>query len=174
MRCAPRDVAVRRKACGDRRSACRAPFDGAVGKGQAVRIFTGAPVPEGADTILIQENARRIDAATVEVVETVAAGRHIRRAGLDFEQGDTLLDRHRVLDAAALSLAASANHTTLSVVRPAAGRHHRHRRRIAAAGQHAGSRPDHLLQRLWRRRGRQMPPEPTRSTSASCATARTK
>ena len=94
-----------------------APFGGTVGKGQAVRIFTGAPVPEGADTILIQENARRVDAATVEVVETVAAGRHIRRAGLDFEEGDTLLDRHRVLDAAALSLAASANHTTLPVVR---------------------------------------------------------
>ena len=94
-----------------------APFGGAVGQGQAVRIFTGAPVPEGADTILIQENARRLDTATVEVVETVAAGRHIRKAGLDFRQGETLLDRHRVLDAAALSLAASANHTALPVVR---------------------------------------------------------
>jgi molybdopterin molybdotransferase len=82
-----------------------------------VRIFTGAPVPEGADTILIQENARRVDASTVEIIETVAAGRHIRRAGLDFEEGEALLDRHRVLDAAALSLAASANHTTLAVIR---------------------------------------------------------
>ena len=94
-----------------------APFAGFVGEGQAVRIFTGAPVPDGADTILIQENARRIDAMTVEVIETVAAGRHIRKAGLDFEQGEMLLDRHRVLDAAALSLAASANHTVLPVIR---------------------------------------------------------
>ena len=93
------------------------PFEGQVGDGQAVRIFTGAPVPDGADTILIQENARRIDAATVEVVETVAAGRHIRKAGLDFAEGETLLERHRALDAAALSLAASANHATLPVLR---------------------------------------------------------
>jgi molybdopterin molybdotransferase len=94
-----------------------APFDGRVGDGQAVRIFTGAPVPAGADTILIQENARRIDPGTVEVVETVAAGRHIRKAGLDFAEGETLLDRYRALDAAALSLAASANHPTLPVLR---------------------------------------------------------
>jgi len=94
-----------------------APFADGIGEGQAVRIFTGAPVPDGADTILIQENARRIDANTVEVIETVDAGRHIRKAGLDFRQGEILLERHRVLDAAALSLAASANHTTLPVVR---------------------------------------------------------
>jgi len=51
------------------------------------------------------------------VVETVAAGRHIRKAGLDFAEGETLLERHRALDAAALSLAASANHPTLPVLR---------------------------------------------------------
>jgi molybdopterin molybdotransferase len=93
------------------------PFDGSVGEGEAVRIFTGAPVPPGADTILIQENARRVDAGTVEVVEAAAASRHIRKAGLDFIEGETLLERHRALDAAALSLAASANHATLPVLR---------------------------------------------------------
>lgn len=94
-----------------------APFDGGIGKGQALRIFTGAAVPDGADTILIQENARRIDAVTVEVLETVAAGRHIRRAGLDFAEGEPLLEAGRALDPAALSLAAAANHASVSVVR---------------------------------------------------------
>ncbi|MDW6022831.1 molybdopterin molybdotransferase MoeA [Mesorhizobium sp. BAC0120] len=94
-----------------------APFEGGIRTGQAVRIFTGAPVPDGADTILIQENAKRLDERTIEVLETVSAGRHIRRAGLDFVEGDTLLDRGRVLDAAALSLAAAANHGSLRVFR---------------------------------------------------------
>jgi molybdopterin molybdotransferase len=94
-----------------------APFPGSVRQAEAVRIFTGAPVPQGADTILIQENARRLDGQTVEVIETVTAGRHIRRAGLDFTEGETLLEAGRVLDAAALSLAASANHASLTVVR---------------------------------------------------------
>jgi molybdopterin molybdotransferase len=111
------DLAVGRKLSVIGEAPAGAPFGGPVGEGQAVRIFTGAPVPAGADTILIQENARRIDTATVEVIETVAAGRHIRRAGLDFEEGETLLERRRVLDAAALSLAASANHATLPVIR---------------------------------------------------------
>ena len=111
------DLTVGRKLSVIGEAPAGAPFGGPVGEGEAVRIFTGAPVPAGADTILIQENARRIDAATVEVIETVAAGRHIRRAGLDFEEGETLLERLRVLDAAALSLAASANHATLPVIR---------------------------------------------------------
>ena len=91
-------------------------FGGTVGAGQAVRILTGAPLPEGADTIVIQENARRVADDVIEVFETVAAGRHIRLRGLDFAQGDTLLAAGRVLDPAALSLAASANHASLDVV----------------------------------------------------------
>lgn len=94
-----------------------APFDGGIAPGEALRIFTGGAVPDGADTILIQENARRIDAATVEVLETVAAGRHIRRAGLDFAEGEPLLEAGRALDPAALSLAAAANHARVPVVR---------------------------------------------------------
>lgn len=92
-------------------------FDGTVKDGQAVRIFTGAPVPPGADTILLQEDARKLDDGTIEPLEAVAIGRHIRLAGLDFETGDLLLPAGRMLDAAALSLAASSNHPRLSVVR---------------------------------------------------------
>jgi molybdopterin molybdotransferase len=92
-------------------------FNGSIEPGQAVRIFTGAPIPAGADTIVIQENARRLDERTVEVIETVAAGRHIRRMGLDFTVGDLLLEEGRLLDAGAVSLGAAANHPGLPVVK---------------------------------------------------------
>ena len=92
-------------------------FAGTVGKGEAVRIFTGAPVPEGADTIAIQENVKKLDGDAIEVFETVAPNRHIRTVGLDFAESQPLLEKGRVLDAAALSLAAAANHPALSVVK---------------------------------------------------------
>lgn len=92
-------------------------FEGKLGPGEAVRIFTGAPLPDGADAILIQENARPLDDGSVEALEPVSAGRHVRRRGLDFGEGDLLLERGRILDPAALALAASANHPALPVVR---------------------------------------------------------
>ena len=92
-------------------------FGGPVGHGQAVRIFTGAPVPEGADTILIQEDAESHGDGTVTARAAVAAGRHIRRAGLDFEAGETILPAGRVLDPAALALAAAAGGASVTVVR---------------------------------------------------------
>jgi len=92
-------------------------FEGAVGKSLAVRIFTGAPLPEGADTIVIQENVRKLEDGGIEVIEPTPEGRNIRRLGLDFSQGDVLLEKGRLLDPAALSLAASANHPRLSVVK---------------------------------------------------------
>ncbi|GLQ77239.1 molybdopterin molybdenumtransferase MoeA [Mesorhizobium huakuii] len=92
-------------------------FDGSVGERQAVRIFTGAPLPEGADTIVIQENVRDLGGRHIEVSEPTAEWRNIRRIGLDFSKGDVLLERGRLLDPAALSLAASANHPRVSVVK---------------------------------------------------------
>ncbi|MDN2581565.1 gephyrin-like molybdotransferase Glp [Aquibium sp. ELW1220] len=93
------------------------PFAGAVGPGQAVRIFTGAPVPDGADSVLIQENTRTVEPGIVEALEPVRAGANIRRRGLDFSEGEPLLEAGRLVDAAALALAASANHAELEVVR---------------------------------------------------------
>jgi molybdopterin molybdotransferase len=97
-------------------SAAGHAFSGVVSAGEAVRIFTGAPVPEGADSVVIQENTVPGD-QTVEIKETIALGRNIRKAGLDFSQGDVLLPAGRVLDPAALSLAASADHPAVQVVR---------------------------------------------------------
>jgi molybdopterin molybdotransferase len=92
-------------------------YQGTVGKGQAVRIFTGAPVPDGADAILLQEDARIVGDRVIEALESVARGRHIRPAGLDFAEGEPLLPAGRFLDPAALSLAAAANHASVPVVR---------------------------------------------------------
>ncbi len=93
------------------------PFQGRIETGQAVRILTGAPVPEGADSVLIQENARTIETDQIEVLEPVAPGRNIRKRGLDFLEGELLLENGRRLDPSALSLAAAANHASLPVVR---------------------------------------------------------
>lgn len=92
-------------------------FDGALGPGEAVRIFTGAPVPDGADTIVIQENTEQ-SGETVRVVDgTARAGRFIRLAGLDFATGDVLMPRGKVLTARDIGLAAAMNVPWLSVHR---------------------------------------------------------
>lgn len=89
-------------------------FEGHVGEGQAVRIFTGGPIPDGADAIVIQEDTTR-DGASVDVLESSAAGRHIRRAGLDFNQGDVCLKAGERLTPYSIALAAAANVPTLTV-----------------------------------------------------------
>jgi molybdopterin molybdotransferase len=68
---------------------------GTVGQGQAVRIFTGAPVPNGADTILIQENTRR-EGDTIEVTEAPTPWAYIRPAGMDFAEGYRLTAPRRL------------------------------------------------------------------------------
>ena len=92
------------------------PFPGAVGPGETVRIFTGSFIPEGADSVLIQENA---DAAGPAITprEPPVAGRHIRRRGGDFTAGDTLIPPGTRLNARAIGLAAAANHPWLAVHR---------------------------------------------------------
>ncbi len=81
-------------------------FAGALGPGQAVRIFTGAAVPTGADAIVIQEDAQR-DGDTVTTPKTLA-GQHLRPRGGDFKSGQALLRAGQRIDPWRLSLAASA------------------------------------------------------------------
>jgi molybdopterin molybdotransferase len=92
------------------------PFAGEVGPGQAVRIFTGAPVPTGADAILLQEDAEA-EGGMVRVKESVRPGRWIRRRGLDFSEGEVLLPAGRRLSARDIGLAAAASHPWLTVHR---------------------------------------------------------
>ena len=91
-------------------------FAGAVGPGEAVRIFTGAPVPGGADTVIIQENTTA-DGSSVMILQTEPLGRNIRVAGLDFADGDVLLAAGTLLGPCELALAAAMNHGTLPVTR---------------------------------------------------------
>jgi molybdopterin molybdotransferase len=91
-------------------------FTGRIEAGDAVRIFTGAPVPDGADAILIQEDARA-EGDRVRVAEPVEPNRFIRRAGLDFTAGEVLLTTGTTLDARRLALAAAAGHPRLAVRR---------------------------------------------------------
>ncbi len=91
-------------------------FEGTVGPGQAVRIFTGAPVPEGADAIVIQENTER-DGDIVAIEEGVAQGTYVRPAGLDFRAGEVGLTAGRLLTARDVGLAAAMDRPWLSVHR---------------------------------------------------------
>ncbi|MEL7481972.1 MAG: gephyrin-like molybdotransferase Glp [Pseudomonadota bacterium] len=84
------------------------------GEGEAVRVFTGTPMPIGADHVLIQEHAA-VDGELVTVASPQKEPRHIRKAGGDFLKGDTVLNRGTRLTAAHIGLAAAANHGSLSV-----------------------------------------------------------
>jgi molybdopterin molybdotransferase len=92
------------------------PYAGSVGPGQAVRIFTGAPVPDGADALIIQENAVR-DGDTVVVREGAVEAEHIRRTAMDFRAGDMLLPAGRRLGPREVALAAAMGHAALTVRR---------------------------------------------------------
>ncbi|MBL8834078.1 MAG: molybdopterin molybdotransferase MoeA [Rhodospirillales bacterium] len=91
-------------------------FAGTVGPGQCVRIFTGAVVPEGADTILIQENADA-DGTRIVARQAEPVGRFVRPAGLDFKTGDLAIPAGTTLDARHVGLAAATNHAWLDVRR---------------------------------------------------------
>ena len=92
------------------------PWDGTLAAGEALRLFTGSVVPDGADSILLQEDATRSgDAVTVN--EAATQGRHIRRAGQDFAAGDTLIAPGKRLNARDIGLAAAGNNAWLTVHR---------------------------------------------------------
>jgi molybdopterin molybdotransferase len=97
-------------------SAAGSRFTGAVGAMEAVRIFTGAPVPDGADAVVLQEDTER-SGESVTVKETARADRHIRAAGLDFRAGDVLLQAGLRLDSRHIALAAAMGHGSLNVRR---------------------------------------------------------
>ena len=92
------------------------PFEGKVGAGEAVRIFTGGVVPDGADAIVMQENAKA-NGERVTINEAAIAGKHIRVAGLDFRKGDVLVPAGAFLTARDLSLLAAGDIAHLNVRR---------------------------------------------------------
>ena len=123
------------------------PFDRKVGAGEAVRIFTGGVIPDGADAVIIQEDTKA-SRATITITEATSAGRHIRPAGVDFNRGDVLLKGGSRLTDRDLSLAAGMNYPELPVRR-------RPKVAVLATGDElvmpgvgARPRPDRLFQRL--------------------------
>lgn len=97
-------------------SAAGHAFGGSVGVGQAVRIFTGAPVPEGADAIVIQENVEA-DGRSVRVVDGTPDPAHIRKRGGDFSQGEAVLKVGQRMSSRDVLLAAAMGHAEVSCAR---------------------------------------------------------
>lgn len=96
------------------------PFSGTLTPGQCTRISTGAHVPDGADRILIQENAE-IAGGSVALAQGEAIpdeGRHIRKAGFDFAAGDTVLKAGTQLTPGTIALAIAAGHVRVPVITP--------------------------------------------------------
>ena len=100
-------------------SAAGRPFDGTVERAQATRIFTGAAMPAGADTVMVQEEAGRDgDRLLLTGEGPPYLGRNTRRRGLDFDRGELLIAAGERITPARLALAATAGHGTLPVRRP--------------------------------------------------------
>ncbi len=95
-------------------SAAGHAFNGNLKPGQAVRIFTGAPVPTTADAVVIQENTTA-NGKSVTILHASRAGQNIRPRGLDFRKGETLLPAAIRLNARDIGLAAAMNCHILSV-----------------------------------------------------------
>ena len=106
-------------------SAAGHPWTGKIGAGQAVRVFTGAAIPDGADTIVIQEDVDPVaeqDNVEITVRSAEIAGRYIRPAGLDITAGQVILPAGTLLSARAIGLAIAAGLTQASVrLRPRVG-----------------------------------------------------
>lgn len=98
-------------------SAAGASFAGNVGEAQATRIFTGAAMPDGTDCVLVQEEATRDGTRLHLSGEGPVRGGNVRRAGLDFREGELLIATGERITPARAALAAIAGHGTLSVGR---------------------------------------------------------
>jgi molybdopterin molybdotransferase len=107
-------VAARLKVIGE--VAAGRPFEKTIGAGEAVRIFTGGVIPDGADAVIIQEDTV-VESGGITITEAARPGRHIRPAGVDFREGDVLLTAGTRLADRDLSLAAGMNYPEMAVRR---------------------------------------------------------
>ncbi len=99
-------------------SAAGISFKGRISQGETVRIFTGAVMPEGTDTVIIQENIERVDEwAKPDEGLAIQKGQHVRLAGSDFCKGDVLIDVGEPMTPANIALASAGGHGTVKVRR---------------------------------------------------------
>ncbi|MDR6288701.1 molybdopterin molybdotransferase [Inquilinus ginsengisoli] len=99
------------------RAAAGHPLGRAGGRGEAIRIFTGAPMPAGPDTVVMQEDCA-VAGDTVTIPPRLPRGANVRQAGEDIRAGDTVLTAGRRLGPAEIGLAASLGRVALPVRRP--------------------------------------------------------
>lgn len=95
-------------------SAAGEAFEGNLSNGQCTRIYTGAPMPKGADAVIMQEKISRSE-DTITLEDGVVAGQNVRGKGNDFALGDVLIGMDTKLSPFHIALAAAANHPTLRV-----------------------------------------------------------
>lgn len=98
-------------------SRCGEPFAGKISTGKAVRISTGALIPDGADRIALQEEVDRMGDEVIHRGDLPQAGKHIRRAGFDFAKGDLLLKAGTRIGPAHIALIRAAGHGEIAVHR---------------------------------------------------------
>ncbi len=91
------------------------PLDRALAPGEAARIFTGGVMPEGADTVVMQEDVSETPDGRATLPAGITRGRHVRAPGGDFRAGETVLTAGRRLRAPDIALAASAGQSHLPV-----------------------------------------------------------
>jgi molybdopterin molybdotransferase len=92
------------------------PFDGSCGEGECIRIMTGAVMPAGTDSVIMQEHVR-LDDDTITIDSTHRAGQNVRQAGEDIAVGDTVLQRHKAITAADLGIISSLGIGEIEVFR---------------------------------------------------------
>ena len=92
-------------------------FNGKVSRGTCVRIFTGAPMPKGADTVVIQENVEVLEKPHIRVLQSASVGQNVRNRGLDFRRGEELLPAGQRINARDIGLAAAGNAASLMLRR---------------------------------------------------------
>ena len=92
------------------------PYAGRIGAGEAVRLFTGSVVPDGADSVVLQEDTDR-DGDAITIREAIRPGQHIRRAGQDFAEGEVMVPLNTRLNPRLVGLIAAANHAWVPVHR---------------------------------------------------------
>ena len=93
------------------------PFDGECARGQCVRIMTGALIPAGTDTVVMQEQAEAVESGKIRIDGDHRIGENIRQAGEDIQQGDTVIDAGARLSPADLGVLASLGIAQLQVKR---------------------------------------------------------
>jgi molybdopterin molybdotransferase len=91
-------------------------FEGTVGKGQAVRVFTGAPMPKGTNSVLIQEDAEELE-NFITINQIVEKKDFVRKKGCDYKSGEILLQKGKILTSFDIALLASMNFPLLKVTK---------------------------------------------------------